>query len=67
MTNCINCGAPMHGYICEYCGTDFGFPEERLRKENDFIEIKMNYLHDQTTIQKFYEDALRAMRRYRDI
>ena len=24
MTNCPNCGAPIHGSICEYCGTEFG-------------------------------------------
>ena len=23
MTNCPNCGAPIHGGICEYCGTEF--------------------------------------------
>lgn len=22
-TNCINCGAPLTGYICEYCGTRY--------------------------------------------
>ena len=24
MTNCINCGAVLHGNVCEYCGTEFG-------------------------------------------
>lgn len=24
MTNCVNCGAPLHGNICEYCGTEYG-------------------------------------------
>lgn len=24
MTNCINCGAPLHGNKCEYCGTEYG-------------------------------------------
>ena len=23
MTNCPNCGAPIHGSSCEYCGTEF--------------------------------------------
>ena len=23
MTNCINCGAPLHGRKCEYCGTEY--------------------------------------------
>lgn len=22
-TNCKNCGAPLHGNICEYCGTEY--------------------------------------------
>ena len=22
-TNCPNCGAPLHGRVCEYCGTEF--------------------------------------------
>lgn len=24
MTNCVNCGAPLHGNKCEYCGTEYG-------------------------------------------
>lgn len=24
LTNCINCGAPLHGCKCEYCGTEYG-------------------------------------------
>lgn len=23
MTNCINCGAPLHGNVCAYCGTEY--------------------------------------------
>ena len=23
ITNCKNCGAPLHGNICEYCGTEY--------------------------------------------
>lgn len=23
MTNCVNCGAPLHGNKCEYCGTEY--------------------------------------------
>ena len=23
MANCKNCGAALHGNICEYCGTDY--------------------------------------------
>lgn len=24
MAHCINCGAPLSGYECKYCGTKFG-------------------------------------------
>lgn len=24
MTNCKNCGAPLHVNKCEYCGTEYG-------------------------------------------
>lgn len=24
MTNCVNCGAPLRGNICKYCGTEYG-------------------------------------------
>ena len=23
MTNCVNCGAPLHGSKCPYCGTEY--------------------------------------------
>lgn len=23
LTNCKNCGAPLHGCTCEYCGTEY--------------------------------------------
>ena len=23
-TNCVNCGAPLRGRVCEYCGTEYG-------------------------------------------
>lgn len=22
-TNCVNCGAALHGNVCEYCGTEY--------------------------------------------
>lgn len=28
MTNCKNCGAPLNGYICDYCGTRYGTTQE---------------------------------------
>lgn len=38
MTNCINCGAPLHGTKCEYCGTEYGEDGRKIRAsfgEND--------------------------------
>lgn len=37
MTNCVNCGAPLHGNICEYCGTEYGqnHSETNSDKENN--------------------------------
>ena len=23
LTNCVNCGAPLHGNKCDYCGTEY--------------------------------------------
>lgn len=31
--NCPNCGAPISGYICEYCGTEFEKPRKKLSDE----------------------------------
>ena len=32
MSNCQNCGAPVHGYQCEYCGTVFYDYDEIVRE-----------------------------------
>lgn len=24
ITNCLNCGAPLSGSVCQYCGTNYG-------------------------------------------
>lgn len=36
VTNCVNCGAPLDGHICAYCGTKYTTPQdevERLKAE----------------------------------
>ena len=33
MTNCKNCGAPLHSAICEYCGTDYSREPEFRQHE----------------------------------
>ena len=39
---CINCGAPLHSNICDYCGTEYKLDEEnnhlqKGKQINDFI------------------------------
>lgn len=65
MSNCPNCGAPISGYKCEYCGTVFDMSEEeRLRLESELLLAKTNYLNNVMTVRNLYEDAIRAMKRY---
>ena len=33
-TNCRNCGAPLHGSVCEYCGTEYGEAQQMVLKVN---------------------------------
>lgn len=33
-TNCRNCGAPLHGSVCEYCGTVYGEAQQMILKVN---------------------------------
>ena len=43
MTNCINCGAVLHGNRCEYCGTVYQDGDEMLdeiRKIN--LELQLS-------------------------
>lgn len=34
LTNCKNCGAPLHGPVCEYCGTVYGDEQQLVMKIN---------------------------------
>lgn len=33
-TNCRNCGAPLHGFVCEYCGTSYDEAQQMVLKVN---------------------------------
>lgn len=33
MTNCVNCGAPLHGTKCEYCGTEYTEDRKKIKAE----------------------------------
>ena len=61
MTNCPNCGAPITGPECEYCGT--WFPELERTTEAE-IKARTKTLADQEYIRWLYEDAISAMRSY---
>lgn len=37
LTNCPNCGAPIHDYICEYCGTVFPTDLEAFNGRNTLL------------------------------
>lgn len=41
MTNCTQCGAPLHGYKCEYCGTEYletFIPRYRVDEYSHLVE-----------------------------
>lgn len=38
MTNCPNCGAPINGDVCEYCGTDLS----RLQNKSNVYTLASN-------------------------
>lgn len=40
MTNCVNCGAILHGSKCEYCGTEYNNNGFQVNfAENDYIGV----------------------------
>lgn len=42
MTNCVNCGAPLHGNVCEYCGTEYNLKhidEDSAQNSHEDIEV----------------------------
>jgi len=44
-TNCQNCGAPIKGYKCEYCGTEYNFEnrfENSLEEPRETMIWKLN-------------------------
>lgn len=32
-TNCVNCGAPLTGSKCQYCGTEYGDAYDSAKKQ----------------------------------
>ena len=46
---CPNCGAPIHGDRCEYCGTSFKNPQE--------INVQILYADDQEIFRVIRDQA----------
>lgn len=75
MTNCPNCGAPITGPKCEYCGTvhtslktvcDDKEVEtfKKLRAKQRRLEIESELLKTRCDLTDLYYDVLKAMRKY---
>ena len=42
MSNCPNCGAPIHGGICEYCGTVFPKYVEKVEEfKKELVRLRV--------------------------
>ena len=63
MTNCPNCGAPITGRACDYCGTAFHIPQDPI-KAKTMLELENEYLKRNMAVQRLYEEAIFAMRAY---
>ena len=42
--NCPNCGAPVKGYRCEYCGTPFEGPRRYCIADPDALLLKQTQI-----------------------
>lgn len=40
LTNCKNCGAPLHGSVCEYCGTVYRENQIYMNVNVDAVDVK---------------------------
>lgn len=40
---CVNCGRPLSGNICDYCGTDYRTDEEKKEIECDHLFESVKY------------------------
>lgn len=71
MGNCPNCGAPITGPECEYCGTKHrgyrrevpGLMEDAC-SDFEIAKAKIQLLSDQNAVKRLYWEAIQAMRRY---
>ena len=56
MTNCPNCGAPIKGHTCEYCGTTFGIDKA---KGSDVLGINIYGVGPVSNLQRLVEEQQR--------
>lgn len=56
-TNCHNCGAPITGPKCEYCGTRFEFLAKEMEIENAKLTIELSAL----TAAEAHDVAFKAL------
>ena len=57
---CPNCGAPLKGLRCEYCGTEFFYQKD----QSDLIQVKLHLFDEQRRMNDLYESAIKAFRHY---
>lgn len=43
-TNCRNCGAPLHGFVCEYCGTAYGDEQLYVKVDTTLSQEEMKHM-----------------------
>ena len=60
-TNCLNCGAPIDGFKCEYCGTLFyDFTELPLDgKTPTYVRIRTNNSNSSILMKVFFDKIVR--------
>lgn len=58
---CPNCGAPVIGWICDYCGTVFIDIQEVERIKQEILEAQMMEMqsHSFDAAMKFLKDSKR--------
>ena len=39
LTNCVNCGAPLHGSKCEYCGTEYPENSDSEKPNLEMLDV----------------------------
>lgn len=63
MTNCPNCGAPLNGIKCEYCGTAFFDMVDISTGENCIVRLRHG---DEIITGKMYVGGVNAEMNYAD-